>query len=326
MLIEALGIVLGGTLGNRWQRGVTQDLFDLKGIFQELGRECGAELEFVAGEIVGFVSGTCAEVIAVSASGDRRRMGYLGRVDEPESPMALYAGEMSYLDEHIGRLLDGLASRGILENAIVVITGDHGEAFWEHGDHWNHGLWVYDTTVRVPLIFHVPGNEGPLGAGTIVDEGVSTIDVVPTLLDLLHLESPKRVEGQSLVAALEGRPLDRGAVFSQATQPIGMPDIEGQWGNLHKPRCVRDGRWKFVHAPYNDYEELYDLEADPDERTNLLLEPDPPADILAVRDRLKDELTEWARTARVSPSHLNPAQFEESMKRLKSLGYAGDGK
>jgi hypothetical protein len=66
------------------------------------------------------------------------------------------------------------------------------------------------------------------------------------------------------------------------------------------------------------------LEADPDERTNLLLHGEPPAEILAVRERLRSTLTEWVRTARAGSSDLNPADFEESMKRLKALGYHGD--
>jgi hypothetical protein len=184
-------------------------------------------------------------------------------IDGDERLAALYAGEMSYLDEHVGRLIEGLAERGILDDAIVVLTGDHGEAFWEHGDHWNHGLWVYGTTVRVPLVIRVSDGDGVLGAGTVIDEPVSTIDVVPTLLELLGLDLPRRVEGVSLVAALEGDPLERGAIFSQATQPIRLPEIEGQWGNLHKASCVRDGRWKYVHAPYNDYEELFEPRSRP---------------------------------------------------------------
>ncbi len=92
--VDALGIVLGGTLGSPWRREVTQDLFDLKGIFEELGREQGAALEFEPRSITGFVSGTSAEVILVSDAQDRRRIGYLGRVDEEDSPVALYAGEI----------------------------------------------------------------------------------------------------------------------------------------------------------------------------------------------------------------------------------------
>lgn len=101
--VEALGIIVGGTLGSPWQRDVTQDFFDLKGIFEELGRERGLVLEFEPRAIQGFVRGTSADMVLVSEGLDRRRIGYLGLVDEAASPVALYAGEIvvSGLDRRV---------------------------------------------------------------------------------------------------------------------------------------------------------------------------------------------------------------------------------
>ena len=80
---------------------------------------------------------------------------------------ALYAGELAYLDGQIGRLLDGLNAKGILEDCIILLTSDHGETFWEHGDFWHHGAWVYETNLHVPLILNLPDGRG---RGLIVDE------------------------------------------------------------------------------------------------------------------------------------------------------------
>lgn len=91
--VEALGVILGGVLGSPWKRSATLDLFDLKGVFEGLVVETGASLEFEPRPIAGFVAGACADIVLVNAR-QKRRVGYLGRVDEPESPVALYAGEV----------------------------------------------------------------------------------------------------------------------------------------------------------------------------------------------------------------------------------------
>ena len=124
-----------------------------------------------------------------------------------EDMAALYAGEVTYMDVHIGRLIDGLAVKGILDDALLIVTADHGETFWEHADAWNHGLFLYDTTVHVPMIVRLP----PAAAATgEVSVPVSTVDIVPTVLDFLGIATGERVEGVSLVPALRGEDLERG--------------------------------------------------------------------------------------------------------------------
>ena len=180
--------------------------------------------------------------------------------------VALYDGELAFVDSQIARLVDGLRSRGMLDDSIVVITADHGETFYEHADFFNHGLWVYDTTVHVPLIVRAPGV-----APSVVDTPVSSIDVAPTLCEMLGIAVPSRVEGVSLAPLLEGKALERGPIFCEATQPP-RADIEsaGPWLNSQKPRCVRIGCLKYVRAPYLQLEQLFDLCKDPYERDDLL--------------------------------------------------------
>jgi len=247
----------------------------------------------------------------------------------------LYAGEVAFVDLQIARLLGGLAERGILQDALVILTGDHGETFWEHGDVWNHGLWVYETTVRVPLIMSFPDGRG---AGTRIPMPVSTIDIVPTLCDLLGVDQPDRVEGVSLVPLLAGETIERGPVFSQATQPLSRKvEQHTIWPNQFKPKAIRSGRWKYVQAPYlasagrsaqamragPGLEQLFDLESDPGEQSNLL-DGDLTSEAVAAHSRLRAELEEWAAGADPLPSSFNSEQSVEVNRRLRELGYVGD--
>jgi arylsulfatase A-like enzyme len=244
-----------------------------------------------------------------------------------------YAAEVAYMDRCLGDLFDGLEAAGVLEEAIVIVTADHGETMYEHHDFWNHGLWLYQTTVHVPLIFRMPGSAG---AGRVVTHPVSNVDVLPTLCDLLDLEAPQRCEGVSLVPLLEGGPLQRGAVFSEATQPGRMSGVEvaGTWGNRFKPRCVRRGPWKLIISPYHEVpkadgtgklplHQLFNVEDDPGERNDLWLTGSGDPELRALVKSLSRELLQWQRSAAPLPSSFDRSQYEETKARLQQMGYGG---
>jgi arylsulfatase A-like enzyme len=233
---------------------------------------------------------------------------------EDEDLIALYDGEVAYVDTQLGRLLDGLRERGYLDDALVIVTSDHGETFQEHGDLYSHGIWVFDTTVRVPLILCAPGIEP-----RVIAEPVSTIDVMPTVLELLGIERPSRVEGTSLAPLLAGQPLARGPIFCEATQPPAQHVEEGPWANAQKPRCVRIGRWKYVRAPYLGVEQLFDLQRDPGERMDLVVR-DPQ---IAERElpALRAALDAWDAAAKPLPSPWRREQADAVRRRLAELGY-----
>ena len=231
----------------------------------------------------------------------------------------LYAGEVSWVDAEVGRLLDDLKRRGLLEDTLVIFTADHGESFWEHGDFWNHGLWVYDTTVHVPLIVRLPDGAA---AGRVVASPVSGVDVAPTILRQLGIQPPNGVEGVALQPAWTGGSFERGPVFSEATQPVGrVEQASTGWPNAAKAKAVRRGPWKLHWAPYLEYVALYNLEDDPGETQNLLLDPSP--EHVRLRDELMQEMRAWFTAARPLPSAFDPAQVNEVRERLRSLGYAG---
>ena len=236
---------------------------------------------------------------------------------------ALYAGEVTYLDHHVGQLLDGLRERGILDDAIVILTGDHGETFWEHGDFWHHGAWVYETNLHVPLIVRMPDGRG---RGQEVGDHVATIDLFPTILDLLEIPLPEEVDGISLAGALEGQALPVRPIYCEATQPIVAEQLKKGliWGNQFKAKCVRIGRWKYIYAPYlKGLDELYDLENDPEERVDLIRQPTPESQ--AQIPALKRALNQWMVKPQPRSSAFNRTQLEYISARLEALGYVDSG-
>ena len=240
-------------------------------------------------------------------------------LDGDEDLSALYAGELAFVDREVGRLLDGLAERGILDECIVVLTADHGETFWEHGDFWHHGAWVYETNVHVPLLVRLPDGRG---AGGVVQRPVSAIDLFPTLLELLEVPLPEPAPGLSLVGAIDGEEPPVRAIFTEATQPTKGVEDRFKWGNQLKTKAIRRGRWKLIQAPYLQYEELFDLAADPAERNNLLLQSTP--EIQQRYASLRRELDAWREQEDCLPSDFNSRQMEGVMKRLAELGYTGE--
>lgn len=244
-----------------------------------------------------------------SLSGDEKR--YYARRHE----MA-YAGEISYMDHHVGRLIDDLRNREVLENALVVVTSDHGENFREHYAYYNHGYTVYQTTLRAVWMCRLPGARN---GGERVDQLTASVDVLPTILDLLELKSPVGLDGQGVDLARIHREMRPRTRFGEATKPWEDVEDDPRWTNIRKARCVRQGRYKFIATPYRGTEELYDIEADPAERWNLL--DLPSAETKDVARRLREELRIWTDAANPLKSGFESSQQEETLKRLKSLGY-----
>jgi arylsulfatase A-like enzyme len=203
-----------------------------------------------------------------------------------------YVGEVAFADSQIGRLLGALASRGLARRTVVIVAGDHGESLGEHGEA-AHGLFVYDSVLRVPLLIKAPGI-----AARRVAQYVSLVDVLPTALDLLGVE-PARGDGESLRPAIEGRTLPDRVLYAESMYPQQFG-----WSPL---RAVRDGRFKFIEARRP---ELYDTEADPGELVNLI--DRRPTLARALAEALDPAAAVRSRVTRID---------EELRSRLVSLGY-----
>ena len=168
-----------------------------------------------------------------------------------------YDGEIAFDDDVIGALLSQVGQLGVESSTIVAVVGDHGESLGEHGEA-THALFVYESTLRVPMILRWPGH---LPAGRRVMTPVRGIDLAPTLLDLAGAPPLPSAQGASLVSlvrgadATDGRPIYAESYF---------PQLYMNWAPL---RSVQDGRWKFIDAPAP---ELYDLASDSGELGNVI--------------------------------------------------------
>ena len=163
---------------------------------------------------------------------------------------ARYDEEVAEADRQVGRLLEALGSAR--DQALVVLTGDHGEAFGEHGE-IGHSVFAYDTTLRVPLVMAGPGIRP-----RVVAEPVGLVDVLPTALALLGLP-PSSGDGMSLAPLLAGGTLAARALYAESFAPL----LDFGWSPL---RTLREAGRKYIAAPRP---ELYDLDADPGETRDL---------------------------------------------------------
>jgi arylsulfatase A-like enzyme len=227
-----------------------------------------------------------------------------------------YGAEISYTDYHVGRLVQDLSRRGLLDDAVLVLTTDHGESLMEHEELFNHGSTVYQSVLHALCLVRLP--EGAERAADI--EGVvATIDILPTVLKVLGMPEPRGIDGETLPLTHEDAAgMDR-VRFAEATKPWMEVDAGAVWYNAQNAHCVRSGRHKLVRVPHEGRTELYDVTADPHEQRNLLESPDSEAAALA--SRLADALELWRASADPLPSTLDPEQQEDTIARLRSLGY-----
>jgi arylsulfatase A-like enzyme/Flp pilus assembly protein TadD len=215
-----------------------------------------------------------------------------------ESP---YHGEIQYVDEQIGEVLEQIEGLGLRERTLVVVAGDHGEAMGEHGEK-THMYFVYDGTIRVPLLFWgatVPG-------GVKVESLVRTVDVAPTILDMLKLPPLEGVQGASLLPLLSGESLDLELVgYGESIEPLVV-------FGASVLRFVRKGQWKYIHKVEP---ELFDLTSDPGELQNLSsVRPEIVEQLRAELSALIEESPEKVSGARTA---IDPA----TAAQLEALGY-----
>jgi arylsulfatase A-like enzyme len=238
-----------------------------------------------------------------------------GRVDAA-AVRDLYDGEVHYVDAEIGRLLDAVRARGLLEKTLVVVVADHGESLGEHKCWFEHGRDAFETTCRVPLIVRLPATGGTRAAPGVVDEDLSLADLAPRILDWLEL--PKLRDAQ----APDGHP-----VFAERI------DRARRFGVLQS-KAVRIGDWKLIRDYAQPDENrvvvlsdaLYDLARDPSETVNRIGDPPPEAPLA----RLQAELLAFASAdvrftdlARLLQSQREKLEREdpEALRVLRKLGY-----
>lgn len=220
---------------------------------------------------------------------------------EPPEPFSsqygdTYAGEVAYVDHALRDLLLSLG-----DDVLTVVTSDHGEGLGEHGED-THALFIYDSTLSVPLIFRGPG----VPPGMIVREQARSIDIVPTILELVgQPDKCTACQGKRLVALMRGEDVESEASYAESY----FPRLNLGWSEL---RSLRREGWKYIAAPEP---ELYDLRSDPGELKNLATEAPEK------RDELAAELFDTEKKA-VGPFGASPLTPDrKTLARLRSLGY-----
>jgi len=208
-----------------------------------------------------------------------------------------YDGEVAAADAVVRDLLEQLDRLGLYDRALIVLLSDHGEGLGEHGE-LEHGVFLYRSTLQVPLILKLPGSER---AGTRVSSTVQLTDLFPTVLDLLGLKPDARLTGTPLTRALNGE-LEQRAIYAETY----YPRLHFGWSELFS--VVRE-QHHLIDAPEA---ELYDLRADPGETSNLV-EREP-----ALYQELASELERYDRTLD-APEEVD----EATRRRLAALGYIG---
>lgn len=255
--------------------------------------------------------------------------------EEIEHAIALYDGEIRHTDNEIGKLLEKLKEWGLYDDCLVVFSADHGESLGEHGYHFAHGDLIYNPCVHIPLVIRFPRGERRKRVST----PVSNVDLMPTVLDFLHLRPPKGLDGFSLLPLIfqDVRPLraifgESGISLSSRSNPrmgvgielenptvVSPADWFPHWErvfNQAKFRMMIEDDWKMIYTPDGGSGsfELYNLARDPEEEVDLY---EKEAEIAG---RMRERLSGW-----VAEDTLQNAEAishdREMISNLQSIGY-----
>jgi arylsulfatase A-like enzyme/Flp pilus assembly protein TadD len=215
-----------------------------------------------------------------------------------------YEGEIAYADASLGKLFAYLREHGLYDRTMIVMMSDHGESLGAHGESM-HGIFLYDETIHVPLIFKLPGE---LLARRRVSARVRLVDVAPTLLSMLSLPLPPTFQGESLVPLMKGT--QKAADDLPAYAETDYPHRAFGWSAL---RSLRSGKYLYVHAPKR---ELYDQSQDKDAAHNLA------ASSPAVASTLQAQIDDFHDKTAVTLDKPQESKLSaDQAENLSALGY-----
>jgi len=222
-----------------------------------------------------------------------------------------YDGEIAYLESELGRFFDRLKEWDLYDDTLIIFTSDHGESLGEHDEKY-HAYYLYDASLRVPLILKVPQSlsQGRYAPGTRLSNQVRSVDIAPTIIQLLGEPVPESMQGEGLAAVMAGK---RPNLQLPAYAETHYPRIHFNWSSLFSYSTPTH---KFIEAPIS---ELYDLKTDPGELQNIVAEQ------TALANRMKAQMHELQvkYAPRSTTEGGNAGEFvdNETIERLKALGY-----
>lgn len=218
-----------------------------------------------------------------------------------------YYGTVSHIDREVGLILKTLEETGMADNTIILFTSDHGDQLLEHGLMGKNVF--YESSVRIPLMISYPNTIVPDN----YNELVMSIDVLPTLFDIIGMPEPYNCQGQSLMPLITGSGQtfkSRECVFSENVMPEVFANIfnfkknKGVMGILHPDgKMARTEQWKYNYYPQG-YQELYDLKNDPGEFNNLADNLDYCKVVREMKGRILDWIITASETDQIAPRWL----------------------
>ena len=222
---------------------------------------------------------------------------------------APYDGEIAYTDAMVGKFINTLKTRGLYQGALIAVAADHGEAFGEHGEQ-RHGMFLYDETVHVPLLFKLPMGRS---AGRRVEDRVGLVDVAPTILREAGVTIPHKMQGESLTAPprLSGKGARPDAPTGEGRSIYSETDYAHRSFGWSMVRSWRASKYLYVQSPKR---ELYDESVDHEAQHNLAESSSAVADTLNTQ---LDEFREKTSSAAGEQVKYDPVQAAN----LRALGY-----
>jgi len=219
-------------------------------------------------------------------------------IAEADFYVSQYDGEIRHTDDQIGRLLQALKKQGLEKNTIIIVNSDHGEAMGEHNRYFCHANSLYDELIKIPLIIKWMDR---ISSGIKSNTQVSSIDIMPTILDVLGIAKYKFMQGHSLAPLLIG-------------QKYTFPEFA--YSEFWERKSIRTQEWKLIYDSKNKRYELYNLKNDPAELN----------DISAVEQTqfkfLKQKLDGYMKNSIPQSKITVPVLSQDEKERLKSVGYA----
>ena len=216
--------------------------------------------------------------------------------------IALYDSEINYVDAHIGRLMKQF---NLCDDTLIFITSDHGEEFLEHGE-TGHGHNLYQQTLHIPLVVKLPHSQ----EGAILNQPISLVDVMPTILNIINVDPPSGILGKSFR-------VEENLLF-WLKKKMSVSDIDYNYSEIDTARTLKAilaPPWKYIYNCKDKTGQLYNIISDPLEKN------DRGGEKTRERDQLKDQLLRWVETARRYPTtkydyELSPEEKEKRLFRV----------
>jgi len=260
--------------------------------------------QFASPFIYGYKGGLHPPFDPGNADLEKIRNGEIKYNDEDKKFIeGLYDGELSFVDSSLGRLFDFLKLNNLYDNTLIIVTGDHGEEFWDHNS-YEHGHTLYQELLSMSLIVRFPMAENK---GLVVKDRVSLVDIAPSILAYLRIESTMTTEGMSFIKM-------PGASIKPASMPIVAED-----NRIGDPlQALYRGQYKLILNIATGEIQIYNLDNDPGEKTNLFGRKETyPPEIVDQIKGVAAKIQKLRAEGKTLPAKISP----EIIEKLRALGY-----